>query len=160
MAGYIQDAFTLLPDIDTETLLIHTSETLASLKEIYISFLDDDDMLAMLVAEKPRVVSFHFGLPRPEQLKALRDAGVFLMATATNVQEAKAIEAAGIDAVVAQGYEAGGFKLFVWVLSAVLCGLAGALYVPQVGIINPSEMSPKNRWTKSTTCPLAVTASS
>ncbi len=37
-----------------------------------------------------------------------------------------------------------GFKLFVWTLSAVLCGLAGALYVPQVGIINPGEMSPTN----------------
>ncbi|MBN6717347.1 urea ABC transporter permease subunit UrtC, partial [Pseudomonas capsici] len=42
------------------------------------------------------------------------------------------------------GYDPRGFKLFVWVLSAVLCGLAGALYVPQVGIINPSEMSPTN----------------
>jgi urea transport system permease protein len=42
------------------------------------------------------------------------------------------------------GYDPRGFKLFVWVLSAVMCGLAGALYVPQVGIINPSEMSPTN----------------
>ncbi|MGV6874296.1 urea ABC transporter permease subunit UrtC [Pseudochelatococcus sp. B33] len=42
------------------------------------------------------------------------------------------------------GYEPLGFKLFVWTLSAVLCGLAGALYVPQVGIINPGEMSPEN----------------
>ncbi|WP_455925255.1 urea ABC transporter permease subunit UrtC [Pseudomonas putida] len=42
------------------------------------------------------------------------------------------------------GYDPRGFKLFIWVLSAVLCGLAGALYVPQVGIINPSEMSPTN----------------
>ena len=42
------------------------------------------------------------------------------------------------------GYDPRGFKLLVWVLSAVLCGLAGALYVPQVGIINPSEMSPTN----------------
>ena len=42
------------------------------------------------------------------------------------------------------GYDPRGFKLFVWILSAVLCGLAGALYVPQVGIINPSEMSPTN----------------
>lgn len=42
------------------------------------------------------------------------------------------------------GYDPRGFKLFVWVLSAILCGLAGALYVPQVGIINPSEMSPTN----------------
>lgn len=42
------------------------------------------------------------------------------------------------------GYDPKGFKLFVWTLSAVLCALAGALYVPQVGIINPSEMSPTN----------------
>jgi urea transport system permease protein len=42
------------------------------------------------------------------------------------------------------GYNTRDYKLFVWVLSAVLCGIAGALYVPQVGIINPSEMSPAN----------------
>jgi urea transport system permease protein len=42
------------------------------------------------------------------------------------------------------GYDSAHFKLFVWTLSAVLCGLAGALYVPQVGIINPSEMQPSN----------------
>ena len=42
------------------------------------------------------------------------------------------------------GYDPLWFKLFIWVLSAVLCGIAGALYVPQVGIINPSEMSPGN----------------
>ncbi|WP_322103481.1 urea ABC transporter permease subunit UrtC [Paraburkholderia sp. J41] len=42
------------------------------------------------------------------------------------------------------GYSPLGYKLFVWTVSAVLCGIAGALYVPQVGIINPSEMSPAN----------------
>jgi urea transport system permease protein len=42
------------------------------------------------------------------------------------------------------GYDTTHYKLFVWTLSAVLCGIAGALYVPQVGIINPSEMSPAN----------------
>jgi urea transport system permease protein len=42
------------------------------------------------------------------------------------------------------GYDPLWFKLFVWTLSAILCGIAGALYVPQVGIINPSEMSPAN----------------
>ena len=42
------------------------------------------------------------------------------------------------------GYNPLWFKLFVWTLSAVLCSIAGALYVPQVGIINPSEMSPAN----------------
>jgi urea transport system permease protein len=40
------------------------------------------------------------------------------------------------------GYNPVGYKLAIWTLSAVMCGVAGALYVPQVGIINPSEMSP------------------
>ncbi|MBT0961759.1 urea ABC transporter permease subunit UrtC [Denitromonas iodatirespirans] len=42
------------------------------------------------------------------------------------------------------GYQPTQYKLAMWTLSAVLCALAGALYVPQVGIINPSEMSPAN----------------
>jgi urea transport system permease protein len=42
------------------------------------------------------------------------------------------------------GYDTVAYKLFVWTLSATLCGLAGALYVPQVGIINPSEMQPSS----------------
>lgn len=46
--------------------------------------------------------------------------------------------------VMFMGYSPLSYKLFVWTLSAVLCGLAGVLYVPQVGIINPSEMQPAN----------------
>ena len=42
------------------------------------------------------------------------------------------------------GYDTLYYKLFIWTVSAILCGIAGALYVPQVGIINPSEMSPAN----------------
>ncbi|MCU0950493.1 MAG: urea ABC transporter permease subunit UrtC [Burkholderiaceae bacterium] len=42
------------------------------------------------------------------------------------------------------GYRTLWFKLFVWTVAAVMSGIAGALYVPQVGIINPSEMSPAN----------------
>jgi urea transport system permease protein len=42
------------------------------------------------------------------------------------------------------GYNPLGFKLFIWVISAILCAIAGALFVPQVGIINPGEMSPTN----------------
>lgn len=42
------------------------------------------------------------------------------------------------------GYNPLRYKLFVWVFAAVLSGIAGALYVPQVGIINPGEMSPAN----------------
>ena len=46
--------------------------------------------------------------------------------------------------VMFSGYNPLHFKLFAWTISAVMCGIAGALYVPQVGIINPSEMSPAN----------------
>lgn len=42
------------------------------------------------------------------------------------------------------GYSPLAYKLFIWTVSAILCGIAGALYVPQVGIINPNEMSPAN----------------
>jgi nitronate monooxygenase len=82
----------------------------AGLREIYPSFRGDAEMLSMLVAERPAVVSFHFGLPGPEQVEALHGAGIFLLATATNLREAALIEAAGIDGVVAQGFEAGGHR--------------------------------------------------
>lgn len=42
------------------------------------------------------------------------------------------------------GYNPIGYKLAIWTISAIMCGVAGALYVPQVGIINPGEMSPAN----------------
>ena len=46
--------------------------------------------------------------------------------------------------VMFSGYSPVGYKLTIWTISAMMCGVAGALYVPQVGIINPSEMSPAN----------------
>lgn len=46
--------------------------------------------------------------------------------------------------VMFSGYNPIGYKLAIWTLSAVMCGVAGALYVPQVGIINPGEMSAAN----------------
>ena len=80
------------------------------LSETYTSFVVDDAKLAMLLEERPRVVSFHFGLPSADRIAALRAAGIVLLATATNLQEARSIAAAGIDAVVAQGFEAGGHR--------------------------------------------------
>ncbi len=80
------------------------------LTEVYQTFLSDDAKLAVLLAERPAVVSFHFGLPARERIEALRAAGIVLLATATNLEEGKAIAAAGIDAVIAQGYEAGGHR--------------------------------------------------
>lgn len=80
------------------------------LNEIYKSFLQDDAVFEMLLQERPAVVSFHFGLPTATHLTALRQAGIYTMASATNLQEAARIEQAGIDAIVAQGIEAGGHR--------------------------------------------------
>lgn len=88
----------------------HGGKPPGALREIYRSFVGDDAMLAMLLAEKPRVVSFHFGLPSAERIKALREAKIVLLACATNLAEARAAERAGVHAIVAQGYEAGGHR--------------------------------------------------
>lgn len=81
-----------------------------ALSEIYKSFVEDDEMLAALVAERPKVVSFHFGIPPEDRVRALKQSGIVLLGSATNVAEGRALAAAGIDAVVAQGYEAGGHR--------------------------------------------------
>jgi nitronate monooxygenase len=78
--------------------------------EIYKSFIDDHDALEMLLEERPAIVSFHFGLPTEEHIKALQDVGICTFATATNLYEATLIEKAGIDVIVAQGIEAGGHR--------------------------------------------------
>ncbi|AZG71700.1 NAD(P)H-dependent flavin oxidoreductase [Shewanella livingstonensis] len=78
--------------------------------EIYTSFIEDEAMFNMLLNERPAVVSFHFGLPSREKISALKQAGIYTMATATNLHEAQSIELAGIDAIVAQGIEAGGHR--------------------------------------------------
>ena len=82
----------------------------ARLTEIYQTFLTDDAKFEVLLEERPAVVSFHFGLPTRERMEALRAAGIVMFASVTNVEEGKAIAAAGVDAVVAQGYEAGGHR--------------------------------------------------
>jgi nitronate monooxygenase len=82
----------------------------ARLKEIYKSFVVDEAMANVLLEEKPAVVSFHFGLPAQSVIAALKREGIKLLATATNLSEAGQVAAAGIDAIVAQGVEAGGHR--------------------------------------------------
>ena len=82
----------------------------SELREVYRTFVDDEAMFALFLKERPAIVSFHFGLPAPAKIAALRGAGIVLLASATNLQEARFAAAAGIDAVVAQGYEAGGHR--------------------------------------------------
>lgn len=80
------------------------------LKEIYKSFVEDEEMLDLFLETRPKVVSFHFGLPSQIKIDRLKDAGIVLFGSATNLDEAKQLVDAGIDAVVAQGYEAGGHR--------------------------------------------------
>jgi len=86
------------------------AEPPALLGEVYRTFVDDEAMLALMLDERPPVVSFHFGAPPRPTADALRAAGVRLLGSATNLDEARALEAAGVEAIVAQGYEAGGHR--------------------------------------------------
>ena len=80
------------------------------LTEIYPSFRGNDAMLSVLLAERPAIVGCHFGLPAPVQIAALKGVGCKLWATATSAAEGQAIVDAGFDAIVAQGWEAGGHR--------------------------------------------------
>lgn len=82
----------------------------AALQKGYLSFIENPPLLQMLLEQRPAVISFHFGLPATDWIKALRDADICLLATATNLQEAQQIEQAGLDGIVAQGIEAGGHR--------------------------------------------------
>lgn len=68
-----------------------------------------DATMADLVAElRPEIVSFHFGLPDEPLLARVRDTGAMILSSATSVAEARWLAAHGVDAVIAQGWEAGG----------------------------------------------------
>ncbi|MFN8612191.1 MAG: nitronate monooxygenase [Vulcanimicrobiota bacterium] len=69
----------------------------------------DRTVLALLLELKPAVVSFHFGIPN-DFVIPLRAAGVMVLGCATNLKEGRALQQAGVDAIVAQGYEAGGHR--------------------------------------------------
>ncbi|MEP6916102.1 MAG: nitronate monooxygenase [Acidobacteriota bacterium] len=80
---------------------------------------------------KPPVVSFHFGLPSIELLQRVRAWGAKILATATTVDEARWLEARGVDAIIAQGLEAGGHRGIF--LSADLTTQVGTFaLVPQI----------------------------
>ena len=70
----------------------------------------DDAMCGVVEELRPAVVSFHFGLPERPLFERVRATGALVIATATSVAEARELEAAGVDAVIAQGAEAGGHR--------------------------------------------------
>lgn len=91
----------------------------------------DGAMLAVVVELRPAIVSFHFGLPDPAMLDRLRTAGCRIFSSATTVREARWLEERGVDAIIAQGAEAGGHRgLF---LGSDPAGQVGTMaLVPQV----------------------------
>ena len=68
------------------------------------------EQFACVLRLRPRVFSFTFGMPSPAQIRALRDANIVSVGTATSLDEARALEALGVDAICAQGSEAGGHR--------------------------------------------------
>jgi len=68
------------------------------------------DAADVLEGFKPAVVSFHFGLPAPALLLRVRSWGSKILCSATTVEEARWLEARGVDAIIAQGLEAGGHR--------------------------------------------------
>jgi nitronate monooxygenase len=68
------------------------------------------DAASVLEQVRPAVVSFHFGLPSDDLLARVRAAGAHILASATTLDEARWLEARGVDAIIAQGLEAGGHR--------------------------------------------------
>jgi nitronate monooxygenase len=68
----------------------------------------DANMCAIVEELRPEVVSFHFGLPDPALLDDVKSTGATIIANATTVEEARWLEARGADAIIVQGFEAGG----------------------------------------------------
>ncbi len=89
------------------------------------------EQVAVLLDENVRIFSFVFGIPAPEVLRQFKQRGTTLIGTATTVREARSLEDAGVDMIVAQGSEAGGHRASF--LAPAERSLVGTLaLVPQV----------------------------
>jgi nitronate monooxygenase len=69
-----------------------------------------EETCALVEEFRPKVVSFHFGLPEADLLARVRATGAIVLASATTVAEARWLDARGVDAIIAQGAEAGGHR--------------------------------------------------
>jgi nitronate monooxygenase len=72
--------------------------------------IDPDAQFQAILEARVAVFSFTLGIPNPDQIKELKKASIILIGTATNVKEARALAAAQVDAITAQGSEAGGHR--------------------------------------------------
>lgn len=68
----------------------------------------DEEMCRVVEGVRPPAVSFHFGLPEPRLLDRVKASGAVIIGNATTVEEARWLNGRGVDAVIAQGFEAGG----------------------------------------------------
>ncbi len=78
--------------------LINTTETF------------NKEHLELLLEMNPKIVSFHFGLPQQDYIQSIKNQNIYIISSATTVKEAKILEDSGADAIIAQGYEAGGHR--------------------------------------------------
>ena len=91
----------------------------------------NEDLCALVEKLRPSVVSFHFGLPHPELLQRVRDIGCKILCSATTVDEARQLDTQGVDAIIAQGVEAGGHRGMF--LSSDIASQVGTMaLVPQI----------------------------
>jgi nitronate monooxygenase len=91
----------------------------------------NDEMCEIVEELKPEVVSFHFGLPSANLVERLKDVDIKILSSATSVREAKWLESHGCDAIIAQGFEAGGHRgMFLETNIATQVGLFALL--PQI----------------------------
>ncbi len=90
-----------------------------------------EEQVQVLLEEKAPGFSFTFGIPPIDVIQAMKQRGIFVIGTATTVEEAEHLDAAGVNAIVAQGYEAGGHRgTFINPASTSLIGTIAL--VPQV----------------------------
>lgn len=89
-----------------------------------------DEMHEAVMASRPGVVSFHFGLPEQRFVDALKADGAVILCTASTPAEARDLEARGVDAVIAQGWEAGGHQGYY--LTEAPAAIGTMALVPQV----------------------------
>ena len=90
-----------------------------------------EEQLEAVLQVRPSVVSFHFGLPSADAVSAIKAAGCKVISTATTVREARALQEQGADAIIAQGWEAGGHR-GSFEPSADDAGVGTLALVPQV----------------------------
>lgn len=97
-----------------------------------------EGQVAAVIEEGVKICSFTFGLPTAETIAKMKAHHIFLIGTATTVEEARAIEAAGLDAVVVQGREAGGHRgsfteeIELISLQELLVGVVATIRIPVI----------------------------